>query len=324
MKAAHKIFVLFYALFLRLWHRKPVIVLERRVGLGDVICCIPAYHELKKLNPDSLVVFVTAAPYVQMLRASPGIDAVYGMPEYIGIPPRKAAWLGCSVYLPQTSEERETSSQTLHLTHAFLQSCGLPIFDSQPRIFISPENKKVAAERFGFEPGEALIAIHSGRTWPVRELPEDRWRDIVEGLKQSFPGRLLHFSFASREAGQSPYCFQDVQTLPDNLDVMTIAAILSQCRLLVGIDSGLLHLAGAVGTPTVGLFGPVNPRFRLPLGTPTTGVFTQLPCSFCHHERPIKHWRISCPHNIRCMREISPGQVIEAAEKLLAKQFDKR
>ena len=131
----------------------------------------------------------------------------------------------------------------------------------------------------------------------MRELPEESWREIVGGLKRHFQARIIHFCSPARWGDNllPVHTFPDVQPMPDNLTVMTTAAILAQCRLLVGIDSGLLHLAGAVGTPTVGVFGAVNPAFRLPVGTPSKGVNAVLPCSFCHHENPIKHWWTGCP-----------------------------
>ena len=107
--------------------------------------------------------------------------------------------------------------------------------------------------------------------------------------------------------------------MPPDLPLLTAAAILSHCRLLIGIDSGLLHLAGALGTPVIGVFGPTNPRYFLPLTPASHGVFQPLPCSFCHHEQPIKHWQTGCPYDVRCMKEISAEQVIEAAKGVLVR-----
>ncbi|MBU6411523.1 MAG: glycosyltransferase family 9 protein, partial [Verrucomicrobia bacterium] len=207
----------------------------------------------------------------------------------------------------------------LHLARVFLKDCGLPVENWQPRISIPTGIREAVARRFGFRPGEPIIALHSGRTWPVRELPAESWREIVRRIKQRFQGRLIHFCAPTRvdQLDLPVQCFEDVQAMPENLELVAVAAVLSQCRLLIGIDSGLLHLAGTVGTPTLGVFGAVNPEFRLPVGTPSKGVYAALPCSFCHHETPIKHWLTGCPYDIRCMKEISVDQVMKAVESIL-------
>ena len=319
-QVAHKVLFLGYLLMLRLRKGKRLIVLERTSGLGDIICCLPAYQGLKEKFPDHLVVFATAKPYDRLLKHCREIEVVYGAPPGQPFPQEKAAWLVDRHYEPHTSDERIQGGQKMHLAHAFLSDCGLPVTDWQPRISIPAHDQASAARRFDFQPGETIIAIHSGRTWLVRELSQERWQEIVRELKRHFRGRIIHFCTPAQLADnhQPAYDLQDTQLIPENLDLINTAAILAQCRLLVGIDSGLLHLAGAVGTPTVGIFGAVNPQFRLPLGTPSKGVHGTLPCSFCHHETPIKHWSTGCPHDIRCMKEISVAQVIEAAKSVLS------
>jgi ADP-heptose:LPS heptosyltransferase len=315
MKAFHKILFLFYVLFLRLRRWKRVIVLERTSGLGDVICCIPVCRALKQKYPNHLILFATSEPLACLLRHCGEIDAVYGIPHGMTIPKEKAAWLVDRHYEPHATDERGRVGQKLHLAHVFLKDCDLPVQDWQPRISISAGDRQAVAEKFGFQPGATIIAIHTGRTWPVKELPEERWQEIVDGLQKSRPCRILHFCSPARQGDEMlpVHKLRGVEAMDPNLPLMTVAAILSQCRLVVGIDSGLLHLAGAVGTPLIGVFGPTNPRYFLPLNPLARGVSHALPCSFCHHESPIKHWQTGCPFDIRCMKEITAAQVLEAA-----------
>ena len=318
MKALHKIRFLFHVLLLRLRHWKRVIVLERTGGLGDVICCIPAYHALKQKYPAHLILFATFKPFDALIKNCREIDAVYGIAPGKKIPQQKAAWLVDRHYEALTSDERGRGGQKLHLAHVFLKDCDLPAADWQPRIAIPAGERQAAAEEIGLRAGEIIIAIHTGRTWPVRELPEGRWQEIVDGLHKNRPCRILHFCSPGRD-GAPVHKLRGVQAMKPDLPLLTTAAILSQCHLLIGIDSGLLHLAGTLGVPSVGIFGAVNPQFRLPLGTPAKGVYATLPCSFCQHESPIKHWQTGCPNDIRCMKEISAGQVMKAVESTFPK-----
>jgi ADP-heptose:LPS heptosyltransferase len=320
METAHKLLFLLYVLFLRLRHWKRVIVLERASGMGDVICCVSVYHALKQKYPEHLIIYATARPYDGLLRNCREVDAVYGIPRGMSFPKKKAAWLVDRHYEPHSSDERNRGGQKLHTIHAFLKDCGLPAGDWQPHITIAASDQQVVAERLGFRPDEIIIAIHTGRTWPVKELSQDRWQEIVDGLQKSLPCRIVHFCSPVRYGDKVllVHKLRGVQAMESEIPVMTTAVILSLCRLLIGIDSGLLHLAGALGTPRIGVFGPTNPRYFLPFGILSQGVFHALPCSFCHHEQPIKHWHTGCPYDIRCMEEITAAQVVDAARDRLS------
>ena len=71
-------------------------------------------------------------------------------------------------------------------------------------------------------------------------------------------------------------------------------------------------MAGAVGTPCVGLFGPTEPSLIFSNPERAVGVFHRVECSFCHHRHPRLHWQSGCPHNIRCMKELTVEQVFDA------------
>ncbi|MEI8290497.1 MAG: glycosyltransferase family 9 protein [Verrucomicrobiota bacterium] len=313
----HKIRFLVYVLFLRLRRWKRVIVLERTSGLGDVLCCLPTYRTLKLKYPAHLIVFATAKPYDQLLKCCGEIDAVYGAPPGQPFPQEKAAWLVDRHYEPHTSDERKQGGQKLHLAHVFLKDCGLPLMNWQPRLSLPVKDQKAVMEQLGLPTDKMFIAIHTGRTWPVKELPETTWQKVVNTLRNIPECEIIHFCSPCRE-GAPVHQLDGVRRMSPDSSLMQIAAVLSQSKLFIGIDSGLLHLAGALGIPVVGVFGPTNPDYFLPFTPLTRGVCQTLPCSFCHHETPIKHWSSGCPHDIRCMKEISAAQLVEAAKSVLS------
>jgi hypothetical protein len=85
----------------------------------------------------------------------------------------------------------------------------------------------------------------------------------------------------------------------------------------ISIDSGPVHVAGAVGTPVVGLFGANAPQFRLPPAGLGVGVVADVPCLYCHHRTPRGHWQTGCPNDIRCMKELAVAPVFQAVKDLL-------
>lgn len=93
-----------------------------------------------------------------------------------------------------------------------------------------------------------------------------------------------------------------------------VIALLAEARLFVGSDSGILHLATAVDTPAVGLFGPTAPELGFsPLGR-SRAVGVELPCRPCHIHGPQRCWL----GHARCWREMRAADVRAAIEALLS------
>jgi ADP-heptose:LPS heptosyltransferase len=90
-----------------------------------------------------------------------------------------------------------------------------------------------------------------------------------------------------------------------------LIALLRRLRLFITNDSGPMHLAAAVGTPVIVLFGPTDPARTGPYGNGHTILRSGIPCSPCFSRR--------CRNivTMECMTAIHPQQVIESATKLL-------
>jgi ADP-heptose:LPS heptosyltransferase len=110
-----------------------------------------------------------------------------------------------------------------------------------------------------------------------------------------------------------------VRRLGKHIQSEEVVAVVALCDLIIAIDSGPVHLAGTVGTPVVGLFGPVNPSYRLPPDSPAVGLYSEVPCLFCHHKTPLGHWHTGCPNNIICMKKLDDQAVFETVKFMLAR-----
>jgi len=97
-----------------------------------------------------------------------------------------------------------------------------------------------------------------------------------------------------------------------------LAALLGRCRVVVGVDSGPMHLAVAQGVPTVHLFGPVDPALFGPWGDPERHrvviLEPRLPCMFCNR----LDYRVEELSAHPCVRDIS-GEAVLAAVDLVVK-----
>ena len=94
------------------------------------------------------------------------------------------------------------------------------------------------------------------------------------------------------------------------LSIAGTAALLSLCRGLVSNDSGLMHLGGAVGVPTLGLFGSSNPLWTAPLGRKTGFIWEQVPCSPCYRRTCLPG------REYACLRQITPEIVFKKISKM--------
>ena len=95
-------------------------------------------------------------------------------------------------------------------------------------------------------------------------------------------------------------------------DLRNAVLALASASAAVSNDSGLLHVAAALGTPSIGIFGPTSPWHWAPLNplAATIETTSQLDCRPCH--KPV----CRLGHH-RCMRDVAPGQVISAVENVL-------
>ncbi|OGS20890.1 MAG: hypothetical protein A2252_00645 [Elusimicrobia bacterium RIFOXYA2_FULL_39_19] len=99
--------------------------------------------------------------------------------------------------------------------------------------------------------------------------------------------------------------------LTGKTDLRTACAVTSLCKLVVGNDTALIHVASALNIPVIGLYGATDPAQVGPYGKQNTVILNKLPCWPCG----IKS---TCKDN-KCMKEISPQKVFEACGKYLKK-----
>jgi ADP-heptose:LPS heptosyltransferase len=101
----------------------------------------------------------------------------------------------------------------------------------------------------------------------------------------------------------------DILDLSGQLDLPALAALLEHARLLVSVDSAPMHLASAVGTPQVILFGPTNPFHWRPRNSPATILFGDSP-------EPLRQFQVR--EAKRPMNQISTAAVIDAMRSMLS------
>ena len=168
----------------------------------------------------------------------------------------------------------------------------------QPRLRVAPEALAAALRKFG-------LAARYAALCPGAEYgPAKRWPRFAELAAQLALPTVLLGSAADREAcaGVPGTNLAGRTTLDEAIEIIAGAAF------VVSNDSGLMHVAAALGTPQVALFGSSSPRRTPPQSTRARVVWLGLECSPCYaRECPLGHFR--------CMREMSVERVLAEIEK---------
>ncbi len=189
-----------------------------------------------------------------------------------------------------------------------------------PTLVVSDESIN-SFERFGIHgnycvlhPGNSLVARNKPalRSWPIKH-----WRTLIGLLSEYFPdlqvvlvGEPKEMSYVDSIAAASPR----ILNLCGHTSLPELMEIISKANFLVSSDTGPSHLAAALGTPVISLFGPTDPELTGPLSCKKdriTVLRTNLSCSPC-----INHPDFDTCRSARCMEYLNPNQVVNAASTI--------
>ena len=160
---------------------------------------------------------------------------------------------------------------------------------------------------------KAIIGIAPGATYgPAKRWFPERFAAVADKLGDCFPLQgILLGSKADWETAEEVRKAADTKliNLAGKTNLREAIHLISQCRLFISNDSGLMHIAGALNIPTVAIFGSTNPVTTSPAGSKTAIVRHNISCSPCLEK--------TCPTDFRCMKLISVENVFAAAQNII-------
>jgi heptosyltransferase III len=236
--------------------------------------------------------------------AAPLFEDVQGLEQLIGLPKRRwsAHWLtlyravafqrwdvvvdlraSALAYLLWTRERRvaEAGRRNEHRVKQLARIFALDPPPS-PRLAIAPRREADAARLV--PPGGPVIAIGPAANWRGKEWRAERFAELATRLIAQdgmVPGARVVVMAAAHERAQAMPLINALPAarcidLVGKVDLLTAAAVLRRCGIFIGNDTGLMHLAAAAGTPTLGLFGPSPVEQYAPWGAHTATVSTAI------------------------------------------------
>jgi heptosyltransferase-2 len=211
---------------------------------------------------------------------------------------------------------RSDAARPVYMRDAFLELAEAVGATTADRSFAPAGGEdlpaRAAARRAADDPARPrAVAMAPGATWSAKAWSPDRYAAVARALLAD--GATVTAFWAP---GEEALADQVVALAPGAAkapagDVLALARGLAACDLLVSTDSGARHVAIGLGVPTLGLFGPTDPRTATPAEGPHRTLTHAIECAPCQ--------RTTCPLASNwCLSEIAPVAVVDAARALLA------
>lgn len=166
------------------------------------------------------------------------------------------------------------------------------------------------AEAFLARQKEPYVVIQAGAGWANKTYPAERWGAVARALRED-PGVRVYVPLAPGEEPLAEAVVTASQGAARTVDARAfgfLAALLRHSRLVLGGDTGPIHMARAFDTPVLCLIGPTDPERNGPYGRNDQVLFEPLPCSYCYK-------RLDEPK--ACLLAFHPDQVVARARTLL-------
>ncbi len=189
----------------------------------------------------------------------------------------------------------------------------------QFRFIISQDDRGQVSDllgRAGVRAGSPWIAMNVSARWPTKRWPAESFAAVADRLHQEGVGPVVLIGGPDdRTDAQAMKKLVKTSSMVDITGLTPLGllpALLQAASVLVTNDSGPMHVAAAVDTPVVALFGPTSPVRTGPYGTQHRILTNPIPCSPCFSRR--------CRHSVdrECLTGIAPARVAEAVRSRLA------
>ena len=206
-----------------------------------------------------------------------------------------------------------------------LKELGIPPEQKNLEFFV-PEKERLWAQSVlsqnGIKPNDMVVGVvpGGGASWGkdavFKRWPAEKYAVFMDKIIENFSVKIILLG----SPGERSLCERVASMMRRNTvqmggmtDLLQFAALLQQCKLAVANDGGPLHVASAVGTRTLSIFGPVDERVYGPYPRSRHMIVTkQIPCRPCYH----KFKRAECEHQ-RCINTITVEEVVSKFKDML-------
>lgn len=235
-----------------------------------------------------------------------------GAPMRIGLDARGRG----SLYTHRVSHDGQRRT-AIEFHYRTIEPLGVLPAHHRTEIFLADNERREAREllaRVGLDPDTPTVGFHPGATWPAKRWPEEYFAEAGRLTVHNLGAQVL----LTQGPGDGP-CIERIVRMSGNCltvvplsTLRQLAAVLSHLILYVSNDAAPMHIAAAVGTPTIGIFGPGEEDIWFPYdrsrnpGSSHIALRKNVPCHPCH----LDVCNRTGDGYMECMRLLTPGDVI--------------
>lgn len=278
-------------------------------GLGDALSMLPVIASIRDQNA-GLVVDVAATPGpADVFRLSPQVHAVHDYPL------TRADWSQYDHYVTMEAVHQTAQQPGRALPEVFADSLGLSLTVHDTELQLPAEVEQIADT-----PNDPpLVVIGVGEGSALRAYPVSKLRILIEHLaKRGYASVLLGRTDAQWSVPECPPLLTDMRDQTPTL--LHLIVWLRAADVVIAHDSFIMHLAGAMGRPTVALFAPTASAHAAPYQTVVTRQ-SKVECAPCHAAGE------TCPLGFDCCiawddDAVAPEQVVEQVLELMTRSVE--
>lgn len=178
------------------------------------------------------------------------------------------------------------------------------------------EEDKINVEKLlvkiGVDLNHPILGINIGASWITKRWPAKHLSEFASQIQKDGKTQVVLMGSPKEVAFEKEILSITQSRLFSMVGKTTIreaGALIQRCSFFVSTDSAPLHIAAAVETPTIALFGPTDPQRHLPPGEKTAFLQQKVDCGPCY--------RSYCNHDFICMKKIEPDLVIKKQKELM-------
>ena len=219
-----------------------------------------------------------------------------------------------------TTRQVPPRRQDVHITDQYLRLVSVPFAKDfgQMRlttdIATAPEDDAAATALLATLADGLVFLFHPGTTWQTKFWSEEGWVGLAKALLERYPAASIIFSWGNDGERTAVSALAAAigpgARVIGRYSLKGLAALLKKVDLAVGGDTGPVHLAAAVGTPTVSLYRSSDARRSGPRGPGQVVIQSPLHCAAC--------FRTTCDKDAECRASITVAAVLTGIERALA------
>ena len=308
------------------------ILVIRRDDLGDMVTTLPVFELFKKYYPQAELTVFCKPQMAQLIKEHPAVDVIAtewkqlnGHYDYLA--DLRGDWKSLRFALRQWSHRVDRGSHRF-LNRFFKREQGhevdlniriiSPLLPEKPESLaprLYPNRRQQQQAELFLQRNDIgdFVVFHTGARKLLRRWALQKWAELAVFLYQRYELQVIFVGgeedMADIEKIRKRLPFQTYCFVGEG-DLLSYAALAGRARLMVGNESGPMHMAAAMGVPVIALFGPGQPEIFAPYGAGNRYLHVKLACNPCD--------QINCIHPKNpCINRIEVQDVLREAATLL-------